>query len=88
MDAGLINYEHQVGQTGKTIGPKLYIACGVSGAIQHAVGMNSSKKIIAINIDADAPIFHFADIGVVANLYEFLPKLIKAVKENKKINLQ
>ena len=88
VDAGLINYEHQVGQTGKTIGPKLYIACGVSGAIQHAVGMNSSKKIIAINIDADAPIFHFADIGVVANLYEFLPKLIKAVKENKKINLQ
>ena len=80
VDAGLIPYEHQVGQTGKTIGPKLYIACGVSGAIQHAVGMSSAKKIIAINLDADAPIFHFADIGIVADLYEFLPKLIEAVK--------
>ena len=80
VDAGLIPCEHQDGQTGKTIGPKLYIACGVSGAIQHAVGMSSAKKIIAINLDADAPIFHFADIGIVADLYEFLPKLIEAVK--------
>ena len=85
VDAGLIGYEHQVGQTGKTVGAKLYIACGVSGAIQHAVGMSSSKKIVAINIDKDAPIFHYADVGVVADLYQFLPKLITAVRrENSK----
>lgn len=83
VDAGLISYEHQIGQTGKTIGPKLYITCGISGAIQHIVGMSSAKKIVAIDLDPNAPIFHMADIGIVADLYEFIPKLIAAQNARK-----
>ncbi|ATW23547.1 electron transfer flavoprotein subunit alpha [Candidatus Formimonas warabiya] len=84
VDAGLISYKHQIGQTGKTISPKLYITCGISGAIQHIVGMSSAKKIVAIDLDPNAPIFHMADVGIVADLYEFIPKLITAQNERKK----
>jgi electron transfer flavoprotein alpha subunit len=83
VDAGWVPYPHQVGQTGKTVQPRVYLACGISGAVQHRVGMQSSDRILAVNKDESAPIFEFCHQGFVADLFQVIPLVIKEIRRRK-----
>jgi electron transfer flavoprotein alpha subunit len=82
VDMGWLSYSHQVGLSGKTVSPRLYMAFGISGAVQHMAGMSSSEVVVAVNSDQDAPIFRVADFGIVGDLFEVIPELDKKLSEN------
>ena len=85
VDQGWIEYPHQIGLSGKTVSPRVYIACGVSGAIQHLAGMQTSENIVTVNKDLDAKIFRVADFGVVGDIFEFIPVLLKKIEQRRNV---